>query len=805
MRLVKFPAAASAFLIAAWPLCAPINSWAQAEEAAPVRAETIEAIPAGSFGNFQAIPDAAASQLGSFDLRVPAALGLSAAPAQISASAGAPAAIFAASSLPALPASAVSAASADENRPEAPLLPAAETAPQAEPISAARPAASRTAKAAARKAAPGRESAVAELEGMTAASASGHEAAEMAAGEFDGSRVGPGGRPILALSGHRGTNDAEDESKELQELRAQLFNHVQTLKKASLYAEDPAAQAFLKKQAREQSDLLEKIETAGMPAGVELVALRELANMSDMNPRDSEAQKIKTYISWLTAAPWSRHTTDRYDLAEAKKILDRDHSGLEGVKRRVLEFLAVRKRTKSNGGGILLFIGPPGVGKTSIAQAIAEAMGRKFVRFSLGGVSDETDIRGHNRTYLGSQPGSIIRLMKQAGVNNPVMLLDEVDKMPQDSGRGSAQPAFLEILDPEQNGTFQDHYMEVPYDLSNVLFIVTANDMSGIPPALRDRMEIVEFTGYTTEAKAEIIKNQVLPQTAKSLGLDPKSISISREAMDYIVESYTAEPGVRELKRQVGALLRGLLVDEETAGKPMPAEITKEMVRQYLGREKHSRRSVNVKNGVGYASGLAVMSNGMGGSVLAVEALKSAAQKPGEGGLNLRMLMKEQFQDSANNAYRYLKANAKKFGIDPAAFGGMDIDVNAFPSEPIDGPSAGITMATALASELTGRAVKPGVAMTGEIGLHGEVGAIGGLKDKVMAGYRLGYKTVIFPAANEGDLELLPADVRQNMSLVPVTRVEQVLDLALEPAPAAAPAAAKKGWWSALVDFVRGK
>ncbi|HVC08956.1 MAG TPA: S16 family serine protease [Elusimicrobiota bacterium] len=801
MRLVKFPAAASAFLIAAWPLCAPVNSWAQAEEAAPVRAEAVEALPAGSFGNFQAIPDISASQLGSFNLQAPARLGLSGAPARISASGGTPAAIFAAASLPPLPASAVSAAPADESRPETPLLPAAEAAPRAETISAVR-----QAQAAARKDAPGRDPAVAELEGMTAASAGGQENSGMAAaGEFDGGRMGSSGRPILTLPGHRGTNDAEDESKELQELRTQLFDHVQTLKKAAVYAEEPAAQAFLRKQAKEQSDLLEKIETAGMPAGVELVALREMENMSDMNPRDSEAQKIKTYISWLTAVPWSRHTTDRYDLTEAKKILDRDHSGLEGVKKRVLEFLTVRKRTKSNGGGILLFIGPPGVGKTSIAQAIAEAMGRKFVRFSLGGVSDESNIRGHGRTYMGSQPGSIIRLMKQAGVNNPVMLLDEVDKMPQDSGRGSAQPAFLEVLDPEQNNTFQDHYMEVPYNLSNVLFIVTANDMSGIPPALRDRMEIVEFTGYTTAAKADIIRNQVLPQTAKSLGLDPKSISMTSEAMDYIVESYTAEPGVRELKRQVGALLRGLLVEEEYSGKRVPAEITKEMVREYLGREKHALREVNVNNGVGYATGLAVMSNGMGGSVLAVEALKSSAQKPGEGQMNLRMLMKEQFQDSANNAYRYLKANAERFGVAPAAFKDMDVDINAFPSGPIDGPSAGVTMTTALVSELTGRAVKPGVAMTGEVGLHGEVGAIGGLKDKVMAAYRLGYKTVIFPAANEGDLDLLPADVRQNMTLVPVTRVEQVLDLALEPAPVSAPAAAKKRWWSALVDLIRGK
>ncbi|HVA66033.1 MAG TPA: S16 family serine protease [Elusimicrobiota bacterium] len=803
MRLLKFPAVASAFLIAAWPLCAPINSWAQADGEISAGADAIPAVPVsvGETGGFQAMAPSLLAQLGALDPSFSAVLPVAGIGGALSPAAGGT--VFpAASVVPALRSRRgdVLAAPQDLKRAGAAVVPfAPQTFRSDMPLRS--PASLR--KASAAKA----EAAVAELEGMSAAAEKGgaEQGAMTAAGEFDGGGAGRNGRPLLALPGRRGTSDAEDESEELQGLRAQLFSHVQNLKKASLYSEDPAAQAFLKKQAKEQSDLLEKIETAGMPQGVELVALRELSNMSDMNPRDSEAQKIKTYISWLTTVPWSRHTTDRYDLAEAKEIMDRDHSGLEGVKKRVLEFLTVRKRTKSNGGGILLFIGPPGVGKTSIAQAIAEAMGRKFVRFSLGGVADESNIRGHGRTYMGSQPGSIIRLMKQAGVNNPVMLLDEVDKMPQESGRGSAQPAFLEILDPEQNNTFQDHYMEVPYNLSNVLFIVTANDMSGIPPALRDRMEIVEFTGYTTAAKADIMRNQVLPQTARSLGLDPKSISMTPEAMEYLVESYTAEPGVRELKRQVGALLRGLLVEEEYSGKRMPAEITKEMVRQYLGREKHALRGVNVNNGVGYATGLAVMSNGMGGSVLAVEALKTPVSGNGAGKLNLRMLMKEQFQDSANNAYRYIRANSAKLGIEPAVFKEMDLDINAFPSGPIDGPSAGVTMTTALVSELTGRAVKPGVAMTGEVGLHGEVGAIGGLKDKVMAAYRLGYKTVIFPAANEGDLELLPADVRQNMKLAPVTRVEQVLDLALEPAPAAAPAVAKKGWWSVFVDFIKGK
>ncbi|MDE1977426.1 MAG: AAA family ATPase, partial [Elusimicrobia bacterium] len=512
MRQAKFSTAAlAAIAIAVWPLCAPAVSWAQTEEAAPAGADAVETVPAavGMSMGFLSLPSVSPLQPGALNVRLPHAV-LPALSAE---------ALLGSSELPTAAVSAVQTPRSDTRvtaqnfkRVSAAAVPFESEMTQSDIV--VRPSAvapgGRAAKA---------EAVVSELEGMSAAAEKGgaDQGDMAAASEFDGTRMGRNGRPILTLPGHSVSAESGDDqnSEELRQLREQLFNHVEVLKKSALFAQEPGAKAIFKKQAEEQSALLEKIETSGMPQAVELVALREMANMSGMNPRDSEAQKIKTYLSWLTAVPWSRHTTDRYDLAEAKKIMDRDHSGLEGVKKRILEFLTVRKRTKSNGGGILLFIGPPGVGKTSIAEAIAQAMGRKFVRFSLGGVADETNIRGHNRTYLGSQPGSIIRRMKQAGVNNPVMLLDEVDKMPQDSGRGSAQPAFLEVLDPEQNGTFQDHYMEVPYDLSNVLFIVTANDISGIPPALRDRMEIVEFTGYTTAAKADIIKNQVLPQTAK--------------------------------------------------------------------------------------------------------------------------------------------------------------------------------------------------------------------------------------------------------------------------------------------------
>ncbi|MHB2026246.1 MAG: endopeptidase La [Elusimicrobiota bacterium] len=627
-------------------------------------------------------------------------------------------------------------------------------------------------------------------------------AASAAGQRFDGSSGQNRGTLVLPGTPASAKDGEDEDARELSDLRGQIYDHIQALEHAATRSSGGAEQAAIKKQTRVVSDFFEKIETAGMPRDVELTALRELSNYLDLNPRDSEAQKIKTYLSWLTAVPWAKHSEDRYDLAQAKKILDRDHSGLDQVKKRILEFLAVRKRVNSAGGGILLFIGPPGVGKTSIAQAIAESMGRKFVRFSLGGVADETNIRGHNRTYLGSQPGSIMRLMKQAGVNNPVMLLDEIDKMPAESGRGSAQPAFLEVLDPEQNSTFQDHYMEVPYDLSKVLFIVTANDMSEIPAPLRDRMEVIEFSGYTTAAKAGIIKNQVLPQTAKSLGIDPKAIRMSDDAMEYLVESYTAEPGVRDLKRQVGAILRGIIIDEESSGKPIPSEISKEMVRRYLGKERHTRRAANVGNGVGYASGLAV--NSMGGSVLGIEVRKT----PGKGEFHLRKLMKEYFDDSAHNAYVYIKSEAASLGISPSAFETGDLDIAVSPATPIDGPSAGITMATAMASELTGRAVRPGIAMTGELTIHGAVKAIGGLKDKIMAAYRLGYKTIIFPAENERDLDLLPDDVRANMTLIPVTNVNQVFEQALEPATRPAPPPTpvqreeKRGFWQRIKDIL---
>jgi endopeptidase La len=568
----------------------------------------------------------------------------------------------------------------------------------------------------------------------------------------------------------------EDAEENIESLRNDLFNKIrdsgEEVENATREGKHipPDVRATIEKLSK----ILEKISTVGMPKDVEFVALKEFQRYLENGINNTEGQKIKIYLDWLTDLPWTRRTKDRYDLARAKEILDLDHSGLDKVKKRIIEFLAVRKRVGSDGGGILLFVGPPGVGKTSIASAIAEAMGRKFVRLSLGGVSDQTDIRGHNRTYVGSQPGAIIQAMKKARANNPVMLLDEIDKMPHAPGLGGAQHAFLEILDPEQNNTFRDHYLEVPYDLSKILFIVTANELGEIPAALRDRAEIINFSGYTTNDKTEIAKNQIIPKAAVKAGIDPQEIKFSKEALEHLIERYTSEAGVRDLARQVDAVLRGIVATAETEGLAIPKLIGKEDIKKYLGLEIYGSRKT-VDNGVGVATGLAVSQ--MGGSLLGIEVVKTL----GTGALHIRKQMHETADDSAHNAYTYVKSVAKKLGIDAELFDKYDLDMQFSPATPVDGPSAGAAMATAIISELTGKAVKPGVAMTGEITIHGKILPIGGLKDKVMAAHRQGYKIVIFPKENESDLAEIPAEVSRDMQLIPVKSMDEVLDIALSP------------------------
>jgi hypothetical protein len=534
----------------------------------------------------------------------------------------------------------------------------------------------------------------------------------------------------------------------------------------------PAAQP---KTGDPVKDLRQQIEEAGMPADIRAKALEELDRFSRYRQGDPEGQKIEVYLGWLTSLPWSARTEDAIDLSQARAILDGKHSGLAEVKERILEFLAVRKRTGSKKGAIICFTGPPGTGKTSIASAIAESMGRKFVRLSLGGVNDETELRGHGRTYLGSQPGGIIRKMKEAGTINPVVLLDEIDKLGQEGVKGDPTAALLEILDPAQNDTFRDRYMDIPYDLSEVLFIATSNELQRVPAPLRDRMEIIEFSGYTALEKVDIAQKHIVDEMRRKNGLSPVEASLTDDALRAIIEGYTREAGVRTLREKVATLMRRIAAWMETRGLAAPGLIDGGAVEKFLGVPRYSAREA-APNDVGVATALAV--GDLGGSAFNVEIVAY----PGSGVLRLRRQMHEMIDDSAHNVYAYLRTVADKLGIDQEKFRSLDIEIAFTPAGPIDGPSAGITMAAAMASRLSGRKVKDGVAMTGEITLTGRVLPIGGLKQKVMAAHRAGYRTVIFPADNLRDVESIPEEVRKDMRLVPVKHVDEVFAEALEPA-----------------------
>jgi len=518
-----------------------------------------------------------------------------------------------------------------------------------------------------------------------------------------------------------------------------------------------------------------KMQAIGMPDAIKEITQKEFDKLSEMNPKDPEAQKMRTYIEWLTEMPWGQRTEDNFDIARAKAVLDRDHAGLEKVKERVLEFLALRKKTGSKKGAILAFTGPPGVGKTSIAGAIAQALGRKFVRLSMGGVADETALRGHGRTYLGSMPGEIMRQMKAAGVVNPVMLLDEVDKIGRNGNHGDPTAALLEVLDPAQNNTYRDRYLDVPYDLSEVLFVVTSNELHNIPEPLRDRMEIIEFDGYTTLEKIAIAEKHVIPQKLEATGLKAADAALTKDAIRAIIEGYTMEAGVRTLREKVEAVLRKISAWTETKGEKVPGVVDAKDVEKYLGVPKFSAREV-AQNGVGVATGLAV--SGYGGSTLNVEVSK----EPGSGQLKLRKQFGDDIEDSAKNAYKYVKQNAAKFGLKDVDFTKIDIDINITPAGKVDGPSAGGLMVTAIISALTGRAVTPGLAMTGEITMRGDILPIGGLKQKVMAAHRMGYTEVIFPFANLKDIEDIPKEVRDGIKLTAVKTYDEIYPNAIVPA-----------------------
>ncbi len=517
-----------------------------------------------------------------------------------------------------------------------------------------------------------------------------------------------------------------------------------------------------------------KMKAIGMPAGVQATAEAEFAKLAQMNAKDSEAQKLRAYLEWLLDVPWSARTEDNLNISDARRILDKDHFGLEKVKERVLEFLALRKKTGSKKGAIIAFTGPPGVGKTSIAGAIAEALGRKFVRLSLGGVHDESVLRGHGRTYLGSMPGEIMRQMKNAGTINPVMLMDEADKIGRNGNQGDPTAALLEILDPAQNNTYRDRYLDVPYDLSEVLFVVTSNELSNIPEPLRDRMEIIEFDGYTTLEKIAIAERHVVPQKLALTGLKPEEASLTKDALRRIIEGYTMEAGVRKLRQQVESVLRKISAWTETRGEEAPGVVDEKDIEKYLGVESYSPRQT-AQNGVGVATGLAV--NTYGGSTLNVEVSK----EPGSGQLKLRKQFGDDIEDSAKNALKFVKQNAEKFGLKDFDFTKHDIDINITPAGKVDGPSAGGLMVTAIISALTGRPVAAGLAMTGEITMRGDILPIGGLKQKVMAAHRMGYTEVIFPFANLKDIEDIPKEVRDGIKLTPARTYDDIYPSAIAP------------------------
>jgi ATP-dependent Lon protease len=529
-----------------------------------------------------------------------------------------------------------------------------------------------------------------------------------------------------------------------------------------------------------------KIAAAGMPEVVQSQAERELGRFERMGDSNAEGSMIRTYLDWLLAVPWSKRSDERLDPQHAREVLDADHAGLDDVKRRITEYLAVRKLRAERGltddrrsGAILTLIGPPGTGKTSIGESIARATGRKFVRMSLGGVRDEAEIRGHRRTYIGALPGRLVRALRDAGTMNPVILLDEVDKLGAD-WRGDPSAALLEVLDPAQNHAFQDHYLDVELDLSQVLFLATANVADTIPGPLLDRMEVIRFDGYTTEEKVAIGRDYLWPRQVERNGLRPTDVTTDADVLRFVVTQYTREAGVRQLERELGTVLRKTATQVAAGHQPRPVVIDTAAVTEALGRPKF-HQEVAARTGVpGVATGLAV--TGAGGDVLFVE----AASMPGKGGLVLTGQLGDVMKESARIALTYVQSHAAALGIDERTFDGREFHVHVPAGAiPKDGPSAGVTMVAALASLLTGRPLKNTVGMTGEVTLQGRVLPIGGLKQKVLAAHAAGLTEVILPERNAADLDDVPLDVRQRMQFHSVKSADEMLALALEPRPLA--------------------
>ncbi len=533
-----------------------------------------------------------------------------------------------------------------------------------------------------------------------------------------------------------------------------------------------------------------RIAEAHLPEEAEKEALRELKRMEKMPPQAAEYSVIKTYLDWLLDLPWNVVTEDNLDIDHARQVLDEDHYDLEKVKERILEYLAVRKLIKERGieapeghegelheamGAILCFVGPPGVGKTSLGKSIARALGRKFTRMSLGGMRDEAEIRGHRRTYIGAMPGRIIQAIKRVGTRNPVFMLDEIDKIGMD-WRGDPSSALLEVLDPQQNYAFRDHYLDVDFDLSDVIFITTANTLDTIPAPLRDRMEIIELEGYTEHEKLHIARGYLIPRQRRVNGLRKDEIHFTDEAIRTIIRDYTREAGVRNLEREIGSVCRKVAV-KIAAGEVQRMEITPEMVREFLGKPKYFFDAALRTEKPGVATGLAWTP--VGGDVLFVEATKMK----GKGNLIITGQLGEVMEESVRIAFSWVQANAEALGIDPDVFETHNFHIHVPAGAiPKDGPSAGVTMVTALVSLLTNRPVRADVGMTGEVTLRGQVLPIGGVKQKILAAHRAGLKTIILPQRNEADLDDLPEEIREELNFVLVEDIEQVLQTALRPA-----------------------
>jgi ATP-dependent Lon protease len=532
-----------------------------------------------------------------------------------------------------------------------------------------------------------------------------------------------------------------------------------------------------------------KIEESGMPDDVREQAERELGRFERMGEQSAESSMIRSYLDWLIAVPWKERSDERLDPVHAREVLDADHAGLEDVKDRIVEYIAVRKLRKDRGiaedkrsGAILTLIGPPGTGKTSIGESIARATGREFVRMSLGGVRDEAEIRGHRRTYIGALPGRLVKALRDAGTMNPVIMLDEVDKVGAD-WRGDPSAALLEVLDPAQNHSFRDHYLDVDLDLSEVVFIATANVAETIPAPLLDRMEVVRFDGYTTDEKVAIARGYLWPRQRDRNGLREDEVTIDDETLKALVSEYTREAGVRGLERELGTVLRKTATRLASGKLEAPTAIGLDDLRDALGRQRFFQEAAERTAIPGVATGLAV--TGAGGDVLFIE----ATSMKGKGDLVLTGQLGDVMKESVRIALSYVHGHADRLGVDEDAFDGREFHLHVPAGAiPKDGPSAGITMTTALASLLSGRPVRHTVGMTGEVTLQGRVLPIGGLKQKVLAAHAAGLTDVILPERNRGDLDEVPEDVREQMTFHPVMTVDEVLDLALEPAPAETPA-----------------